>query len=102
MQRLSLFLGLEILLAIIAIALSALPWPLKILACAALLILSRVPQTAKPSSPTVMSSWGIFYQGIAHFPHQSQTKTDYHALLLRLKFNDKKASVIRVQYSSKL
>ena len=86
MSRLTLFLAVEILLAMTAISLSALPWPLKLIACLSILILSRVPKTAKPTYQTVISSWGIFYQGIAHFPHQYKVKADYHDLLLRLKF----------------
>ena len=86
MQRLSLILGLEMALAMSALYLSALPWPLKIIVCIAILIFSRVPCIPSPSSKTVMSSWGIFHQGIAYFPHQFESKTQYHDYLLDLKF----------------
>jgi hypothetical protein len=84
-SRLQLILGLELALAWLAISLSALPWPFKILIGLVLLRFARIPRKVNPSSKTVMSSWGIFHEGIAYFPHQFSSRAQYHELLLRLK-----------------
>ncbi len=73
-------------LAMTALYLSALPWLLKIASCIAIVLFSRIPCIPKLSSKTVISSWGIFYQGIAYFPHQFKSKSEYHDFLLQLKF----------------
>ena len=88
MHRLRIVLAIEIALALLALYLSALPWLMKIVAGLCIVLCSKVPRKPRPSRQTVLSSWGIFYQGVAYFPHQFSSPAQYHAMLLRLKFKE--------------
>lgn len=89
MPWLKLILGLQILLGLWAIFLSGLFWPFKIALGLGVILCSRIPSKAHAQSPTIVSSWGVFYQGIAYFPHQFKSARAYHDFLLRLRFYKK-------------
>ncbi len=86
MSRLRFILAAEIALALLAVFWCGLIWPIKMIIVLCILTCSRIPTKPQLSCQTVISSWGVFYQGIAYFPHQFKSPQGYHDFILNLRF----------------
>lgn len=88
--RIRVIFGVQILLALFAVYWCGLPEPLKWVLAALLLCSCVFRQHLFLPKATVISSWGIFHQGRAYFPHQFHSFEQYHAFLLSLKLKPAK------------